>query len=78
MSPAIGDTEREGRGPGRQRHGRRTEGSGVRDAPVWHNRGSAKNHRSVGLMTEMGTPFPSHLSASFGDGSRVLPVYVSR
>lgn len=37
-------------------HGGHTEGSRVRDAPVWHKRGSSTHHRSVGLMAGVGTP----------------------
>lgn len=37
-------------------HGGHTEGSRVRDAPVWHKRGSTTHHRSVGLMAGVGTP----------------------
>lgn len=37
-------------------HGGHTEGSRVRDAPVWHKRGSSTHRRSVGLMAGVGTP----------------------
>lgn len=37
-------------------HGGHTEGSRVRDAPVWHKRGSTTHHRSVGLMAGVRTP----------------------
>jgi hypothetical protein len=50
VSPAVDGTKREGRGPGHLSHGGHTEGNGVRDAPVWHNRGSATDLRSVGRL----------------------------
>lgn len=62
MSPAAGDSKREGRGQDTcASHGGHTEGSGVRDAPVWHNRGSAMDHRSVGLAAGVETPSLRHL-----------------
>lgn len=54
MSPAVGGTKREGRGLGHLSHGGHPEGSGVRDAPVWRNRGSATDHRSVGRLVGWG------------------------
>lgn len=54
MSPAVGGTKREGRGPGHLSHGGHTGGSRVRDAPVWHNRDPATDHRSVRRLVGWG------------------------
>lgn len=65
MSPAVSNTKLQGRGPGHLSDGGHTEGSGVRNAPVWHNRGFAANHRSVRCMAEMGAPSLCHLGKNW-------------
>lgn len=74
MSPAVGGTKREGRGPGHLSHGGHTGGSRVRDAPVWHNRDPATDHRSVRRLVGWGHCVTS---ARFGGDRRVLPVCAS-
>lgn len=77
MSPAVGGTKREGWGPGHLSHGGHTEGNGVRDAPLWHNRGSTREHRSVGRLV-VWEHTVSVTSARFGGDGRVCACFVSQ
>lgn len=55
MCRAVGDTKREGRAPGRQRHGRDTGGIGVRAAAFRLGVRSAARARSVAAPSGRGT-----------------------